>query len=136
MIKPIILFDGKCNLCAWSVQFILKHDKKDQFLFVSQQSIAGKTLMNEHSISQLDGETVILLEKEKVTNSSTAALRILKRLNGLWPATFIFIIIPRFMRDALYSIISKNRTKWFGRRETCYIPTKPYKHKFIDEGEI
>ena len=131
MVHPIILFDGKCNLCTWSVQFIIKRDKHEIFLFSPQQSVAGKELMQQHNVPEADGETVVLIEEGRISYRSAAALRILKRLNGLWPLLYVFIIVPPFIRNFFYEIISRNRHKWFGRRETCFIPDKPLDNRFI-----
>ena len=114
--QPIILFDGVCNLCNSSVQFILRHDKKKQFVFASLQSDPGQELMKKFGLPLTELNSFILIENGKMYSRSTAALRVVKKLNALWPGLYIFIIVPRFIRDAVYNWISRNRYKWFGKR--------------------
>ncbi|MDF1518565.1 MAG: DUF393 domain-containing protein, partial [Lutibacter sp.] len=115
--KSIILFDGVCNLCNASVNFVIKHDKKAQFLFASFQSDAAKEIMLQFNLENLNADTVILIEGNKVYVKSTAALKIAKHLDGLFKAIYAFIVIPKFLRDWIYSFIAKNRYDWFGKRE-------------------
>lgn len=126
----IVLFDGVCNLCSSSVQWIIKHDSNNVFKFTSIQGEIGIALMKEHQISnKLD--SVILLDEGTVYYKSSAALRIAKYCNGAWKLLYVFIIVPRFIRDFIYDIIAKNRYKWFGKKESCWIPTAELKNKFI-----
>ncbi|MFP4024685.1 MAG: thiol-disulfide oxidoreductase DCC family protein [Thiohalospira sp.] len=129
--KGIVLFDGYCNLCSWSVQFIIKRHKKDYFRFTSLQSTTGKQIADKFKIPFISAESVILIENESVYYKSTAALRIARKLNGLWPLSYVFIIIPKFIRDYIYTIIAKNRFKWFGRRTECYLPEKNEQKLFL-----
>lgn len=129
--KSIILFDGVCNLCNSSVQFIIKHDKSNHFLFTSLQSDAGQQILLQNNLENLNFKTILLLENGKIYDKSTAILRINKKLNGLYPMLYGFIIIPKFIRDAIYNFISKNRYKWFGKQESCMIPTRELKAKFL-----
>jgi predicted DCC family thiol-disulfide oxidoreductase YuxK len=126
----IVLFDGVCNLCTGSVLFILKRDKKDYFRFASLQSeAAGKMLAGTPLTQDLD--TFVLVENGKIYNRSTAALRVARKLPGLWPLLYLFIVVPRFIRDGVYRYISANRYKWFGKKESCMIPTAELRQKFI-----
>jgi predicted DCC family thiol-disulfide oxidoreductase YuxK len=130
--KPVVLFDGFCNYCSRKINFMAKHDTGDHFLFSASQTDAGKKLLKTFSIEDIANESVILIEKENIYIKSTAALRIYRHLNGLLPVLYIFIIIPRFIRDAVYDVIARNRYKWFGKRETCMVPDEKMKEKFLE----
>jgi predicted DCC family thiol-disulfide oxidoreductase YuxK len=128
--KGVILFDGVCNLCNTSVQFIIKRDKSDYFRFTALQSDTGKVITSQYGISA-NGSSVILIENEKMYSESTAALRIAKKLRGLWPLLYLFIIIPPPIRNWFYRIVAQSRYKWFGRREECMIPSPELLQKFV-----
>ncbi|MDO9593963.1 MAG: DCC1-like thiol-disulfide oxidoreductase family protein [Lutibacter sp.] len=130
--KSIIFFDGVCNLCNASVNFVIKHDKKEQFLFASFQSDAAKEILLHFNLKNLDANTVILVEGQKVYDKSTAALKIAKRLDGGYKAFYAFIIVPKIFRDWVYDIIAKNRYRWFGKRESCLIPSVKLRNRFLD----
>ncbi|HEY6975650.1 MAG TPA: DCC1-like thiol-disulfide oxidoreductase family protein [Chitinophagaceae bacterium] len=130
---PVILFDGVCNLCSGAVQFIIKHDPKHQFHFASLQSGFGQKIIKEFKISPGEAmNSFILFENEKIFTRSTGALRVAKKLNGLWPLLYAFIIIPPFLRNAVYNLIARNRYKWFGKKDACWVPTPELKALFID----
>jgi predicted DCC family thiol-disulfide oxidoreductase YuxK len=128
--NPIILFDGVCNFCNSSINFIIKHDKKGQFKFAPLQGKFGQTVSGETTNKM--PESVLLLEGNKLYSHSTAALKIAKKLDGLWPLMYGFIMVPKPLRDFIYKWIAKNRYKWFGKTETCMIPTKEMREKFLD----
>jgi predicted DCC family thiol-disulfide oxidoreductase YuxK len=130
--KKIVLFDGVCNLCTGSVQFILKRDKKQQFLFGSLQGPYGQQVLAKHQMQGYNLNSFMLLEGEQLYMKSTAALRMLKHLGGGWKLLYGFIIVPRFIRDAVYTLIAKNRYKWFGKKETCWLPKPEWKERFLD----
>ena len=129
--KGIVLFDGYCNLCSWSVQFIIKRDSKDYFRFISLQSEIGNRIIQEFNLLVGFDKSVVLVENNSIYFKSTAALRITKKLKGLWPLSYVFIIIPKFIRDSIYEIISKNRFKWFGKKPECFVPEINIKYKFL-----
>lgn len=129
--KSLLLFDGVCNLCNSSVQFILLRDKKDRFRFASLQSDYGQNLLREHNLPTESFNSLVLVENGKVYKKSTAALRIARKLKGLWPILFAFIIIPPFIRNFVYDIIAKNRYRWFGKKEECMLPRPEWKQKFL-----
>lgn len=129
--KSIIFFDGVCNLCNASVNFVIKHDKKEQFLFASFQSDAAKEILLHFNLKNLDVNTVILVEGQKVYDKSTAVLKIAKRLDGGYKAFYAFFIVPKIFRDWVYDIIAKNRYLWFGKRESCMIPSAKLKNRFL-----
>lgn len=129
--KSIILFDGVCNLCNSSVHFIIKHDPKAHFLFASLQSDAATKLLLHYNSKKNTFNSIILIEKGTIYKKSTAALKIAKNLNGFYPILYTFIIIPPFIRNYIYDFIATNRYKWFGKKESCMIPTKENKHRFL-----
>jgi predicted DCC family thiol-disulfide oxidoreductase YuxK len=131
---PVILFDGVCNLCSGSVQFIIKHDPEHYFHFASLQSAFGQDVLVKYKLPAADFDSFILLDNDQVYTKSTAALRVVKKLNGLWPSLYGLVIIPRFIRNAVYNLIAKNRYKWFGKQEACWLPTPELKGLFIDQS--
>jgi len=131
MERAIIFFDGVCNLCNASVQFVIKRDVKNYFMFSALQNEHAKQHLMEFRISPLDSNTILLLENGKLYTRSTAALRITRQLSGLWPMCYGLIIIPAFIRDAVYKTISKYRYKIWGRSETCMVPSPELKAKFL-----
>jgi predicted DCC family thiol-disulfide oxidoreductase YuxK len=129
--NSIILFDGFCNLCSWSVQFILKRDSKDYFRFASLQSDIAEKISDEFNIPKGFYKSLVLIENNRVYFQSNAALKIARKLRGLWPIFYVFILIPKPVRDYIYNIIAINRFKWFGKKDNCYTPTKKYSEKFL-----
>jgi len=125
------LFDGVCNLCNSSVNFIIDRDKKNVFKFAAMQSDAGQRLLKEFSLSPDEFHSVILVDGDKYYTKSTAALKIVKELGLLWSLLYIFIIFPAPVRDFFYNIIANNRYKWFGKKDSCRIPTPELKEKFL-----
>jgi predicted DCC family thiol-disulfide oxidoreductase YuxK len=130
--KKIILFDGVCNLCSSSVQFILKRDKKNQFLFGSLQGKAGQGYLKKFNLPEDTFNSFMLVEGDKLYTRSSGALRMLKYLGNGWQIFYALIIIPKFIRDSMYNFIAKNRYKWFGKKKECLIPTLELKTKFLD----
>ena len=129
--RRIILFDGVCNFCNSSVQFIIKRDTKGLFKFSSLQSQIGEQLLDENKIpNNLD--SFIYLEGDKVYDRSTAVLKVCKGLKGLWKLLYVFIVVPKPIRDMVYSYFAKNRYKWFGKRDACMIPTPEQRERFLD----
>ena len=128
----IILFDGVCNLCNSSVQFIIKRDKKNQFLFASLQGRTGQEYLRKFNLPADTFNSFLLVEDDHYYTRSTSALRIARSLSGGWPLMYAFMIVPRFIRDAVYNLIAQNRYKWFGKREACWVPTPDLKKKFLD----
>ena len=129
--KPVILFDGVCNLCTGSVQFILKRDNKKKFLFASLQSNYGQDLLKQFDLPTNTFNSFILYQDGKMHTRSTAALKMFQQLKG-WTLVKIFWIVPAFIRDGLYNLIANNRYKWFGKKETCWLPTPELKARFLE----
>lgn len=127
----IVLFDGVCNLCNGSVQFVIKRDTADYFRFAALQSETGQKLLQQSGLPANQLSTFVFIEKGKHYTQSTAALKVARRLNGLWPLLYVFIIVPPFIRNFIYRLIANNRYRWFGKQESCMIPKPELKAKFI-----
>ena len=130
--RPVIFFDGVCNLCNRSVQFILKRDKKKQFLFAPLQGKTGTEFLNSRQLPLNDFNSFILVEGDKIYTKSTAALTVARKLGGGWKLLYGFMIVPKFIRNAVYNFIATHRYKWFGRKDECMIPTPELKERFLD----
>lgn len=128
--KPVIFFDGVCNLCNSSVQFIIKKDKESKFRFASLQSAPGQEILQQYNLSQTDFNSFILFEDGKLYTRSTAALRVLSQLKG-WKWSGVFKWVPRFLRDGVYNVIARNRYKWFGKQEACMLPSPDLMSRFL-----
>ena len=129
--RPVILFDGVCNLCNGSVQFILKRDKEKRFLFASLQSAYGQKLLKQFNLPPNNFNSFILYQDGNLFTKSTGALMMFSQLKG-WKWTRIFKVVPRFIRDAVYGLIANNRYKWFGKQEACWLPTPELKSRFLE----
>lgn len=129
--SKILLFDGVCNFCDGTVQFVLKHDKKEAFSFASLQSEAGQSLLRKHGLPLEDYDSFVYLDEGKVHTKSTAALRVLKELGGIYRALYLLIAVPKPIRDAVYMMIAKNRYKWFGKKDACTLPSKEVRKRFL-----
>lgn len=129
---PVVLFDGVCNLCNRSVQFIIRRDKKDLFRFAALQGKTGQEILSRHGLPADAFNSFILVDGDKIYTHSTGALRMLKILGLPWSVLYVYIIVPRFFRDGVYNWIARNRYRWFGRKESCMIPTPALKNKFLD----
>lgn len=128
----IVLFDGVCNLCNSSVQFIIRHDPRAKFRFASLQSQSGQQLLKRIGKNRNEFQSIILLWHGQAFEQSTAVLKIAGQLSGAWPALTIFRIVPKFIRDAFYNWISRNRYRMFGRQDACMIPTPALKARFLE----
>lgn len=126
----VVLFDGECNFCDASVQFILKRDPQANFKFTSLQGEKGKELLEMYNVPK-EIESIVLIEGEQYFVQSTAALKIAKKLKGVWKLFYIAIIVPKPFRDFIYQYIAKNRYKWFGKKQQCTIPTPEQRERFL-----
>lgn len=129
--SPLILFDGVCNLCNSSVQFVIKHDKKKQFHFASLQGETGQHILLKYELPTASFNSFILIADGILYRESTAVLILLKILGGPWRLLYVFIILPAFIRNAVYRFIASNRYRWFGKRESCMLPSPELKGRFL-----
>ena len=127
----IILFDGVCNLCDGVVQFVLKKDKKNRFRFAALQSERGTALLKQFGLSTTNYNSFVLIESGRVYQKSTAALRVLKGLGGVWVLLYGFIIFPRPIRDYIYDWVARNRYQFFGKKDECMLPTPEIRARFL-----
>jgi predicted DCC family thiol-disulfide oxidoreductase YuxK len=130
--NPVILFDGVCNFCNGTVNFVLKQDRKDVFRFAALQSEAGRKLLEKYKLSTEEFDSFVLLDEGKIYKKSAAALRVMNKLPWYWKEVQLFRVIPTPFRDAIYDFIARNRYKWFGKKDQCMIPTLEIKSRFLD----
>lgn len=130
--ETVIFYDGVCNLCNAAVRFVLKRDKKAVLKFCSLQSYRAKELLPADFSESNEPSSIVLKENDYVYTESTAALRICKHLSGLWPVLYVFILVPRFVRDGVYRFIARHRYKWFGKSESCPLPMPEWQERFLD----
>jgi predicted DCC family thiol-disulfide oxidoreductase YuxK len=126
----IVLFDGECHFCDSSVQFIIKHDPTELFYFAPLKSEMGKELLLKYDVSP-EINSIVLIEHEKAYVKSTAALRICRQLRGIWKCFYAFTLVPISVRDFAYDLIAKNRYKWFGKKESCKLPSPNIRKRFL-----
>lgn len=126
--KGVVLFDGICNLCNQSVQLIIRKDKRDYFRFAALDSAYGKAMISRYNIT---ADSIVLIENDRAYTQSDAALRIARRLSGIYPVLYAAVVLPKFIRDRIYGIIARNRYRWFGRQEVCWMPSPQLRQKFL-----
>ena len=131
MTHPIVLFDGVCNLCNGSVQFILQRDPAGKFRFASLQSDLAQRLLTERGLDPKALDSVVVIDGGRLYRESDAALRIARDMRGAWKTLTVFRVIPRPLRDWAYRLIARNRYRWFGKSETCWLPTPELRGRFL-----
>ena len=131
--SPVVLFDGLCNFCNGAVNFIIKRDKKPVLKFASLQSRVAAGLLERRPLLVKDINSFVFIENNCIYTRSTAILKVCRYLSGLWPLMYGFIIVPQFLRDAIYNLVSKNRYDWFGKKEECMKPTEAIRARFLNE---
>jgi predicted DCC family thiol-disulfide oxidoreductase YuxK len=129
--KPLILFDGVCNLCNGSIQFVIKHDKESKFLFASLQSEKGQEILKHLGLKTDNFDSFILLDKGEIYTKSSGVLKEAAILGGWFKIFTIFYLVPTFIRDLFYSFVAKNRYRFFGKKDACMIPTPELKARFL-----
>jgi len=129
--RPIIVFDAECLLCSANAQFVLKHDREGRFRLASMQSEAGAALFRRFGIDPADPETLILVQGERALRDSDAVLAIYAGLGGPWRAAALVRLVPRGLRDPLYRWVARNRYRWFGRRDTCWVPDERWRDRIL-----
>lgn len=130
--NDIVLFDGVCNLCNFAVNFIIDRDPSGRFVFASQQSEEGKSLLSKYGIPTHRMDSLVLIRGEKVFIKSSAALEIARYLRGPWSVFYFFRPVPYPIRDFLYNLVARNRYRLFGKRDSCRYPTQELKARFLD----
>ncbi|MDX1912688.1 MAG: thiol-disulfide oxidoreductase DCC family protein [Saprospiraceae bacterium] len=128
---PILLFDGVCNLCNASVQWVLLHDHQQTFRFAALQSPVGQQILERHGLSGESLDTVVLADGDQIYVRSDAPLHVFRRLGGGWQLLYGLRWIPRIIRDAVYRFIARNRYRWFGRQESCLLPRPEWRGRFL-----
>ena len=131
-INNVIFFDGVCNLCNSSVNFVIDRDAKGVFKFSTLQSSFAKRMLEQNGFNSLELESIVFYSDNKFYKRSRAALEIAKKMSGGWPLMYAFIIVPGFLRDAIYNLIAAKRYQWFGRTDSCRIPTPELESRFFD----
>ncbi|MCI5046860.1 MAG: thiol-disulfide oxidoreductase DCC family protein [Aquisalinus sp.] len=132
MSSPVIVFDGVCNICSHSVQFVLKRDSDEVFRFASMQGAFGSSLLARAGLDPKDPASFLLAENGETYQNSEAVIRILKKLGQPWPiAGMLFGLVPRPLRNALYNMIARNRYRWFGKKDSCPLPEPGVQNRFL-----
>ncbi|HET9476124.1 MAG TPA: DCC1-like thiol-disulfide oxidoreductase family protein [Dehalococcoidia bacterium] len=131
MSHPIVLFDGICNFCDASVNWIIARDRRGIFRFAALQSAAGERLQREYGLDPTALDTLVLVEGYRAHRRSGAALRVLRQLRLPWPLLFGLIVVPPFVRDFVYDFFARRRYRWFGRREECMLPAPEVRDRFL-----
>lgn len=127
----LLLFDGVCNLCNGLVQFIIRHDRDGRFRFASLQGTTGQQFLRTHGLDRASLDSLVYWRKGKVLIRSTAALNVARDLGGVWAAAHVFILVPRFIRDAAYDLVARKRYRWFGKQGTCMVPAPELRERFL-----
>lgn len=130
-IQPVLLFDGVCNMCNSLVIFVIRNDKKGRFKFASLQSVQGQQLLKNFSLSTNEFDTFYFIQGNRYYTKSSAGLNVLKGLDGPWKLLYPLILVPKPLRDSIYSFVAKNRYKWFGKKEACMLPSPEMKKRFL-----
>jgi predicted DCC family thiol-disulfide oxidoreductase YuxK len=136
--RAILLFDGVCNVCEWTVCFVVPRDPQGRFRFASLQSNAAGRLLRQAGLPLDQVDTVVLIEGERVSLRSTAILRVLRRLVFPWPLLYPLILVPRALRDRAYDAFAARRYRWFGKQDTCLVPGPDLATRFleVDYGDV
>jgi predicted DCC family thiol-disulfide oxidoreductase YuxK len=131
--SAIVLFDGVCNLCSGTVRFIVERDRDAYFRFASIQSEAGAELMRAHGLEVPEGDptSIVVVDDGRPLQRSDAALAIAKHLKMPWKLLYAAVIIPRFLRDAVYDLVARNRYRVFGKKDVCMVPTPELRARFL-----
>ena len=128
---PIILFDGVCKFCSASVEFVIKRNSKSNIIFCQIQSESGQKLLHEYNLQNMGLNSMVLIYHDKAYIKSSAALRIATLIDKPWPLMAIFLIVPVFIRHAVYDFIGKHRYTWFGKRDKCWVPDEKNRERFL-----
>jgi predicted DCC family thiol-disulfide oxidoreductase YuxK len=130
--EPIVLFDGVCKVCNAGVNFIIDHDSRARLRFAALQSPTGQRLLRQFGLRTNDFDTMVLVEGQRCSTRTTAALRICRYLDGSWPLLSVLLLVPPFLRDYAYNLFAANRYRWFGKLDACRVPTPDVRRRFLD----
>ncbi len=128
---PVVLFDGVCNLCNGTVNFLLRQDRRARLRFAPLQAAASQLLLRQLGRGTAEFDTMLLLENGVVYQKSTADLRISRHLPSAWPLLYGLLLVPRFLRDGIYDFVARNRYRWFGRQDACMLPSAKVRGQFV-----
>ena len=131
MTDRVIFFDGVCKFCSFWVRFVIRRDPQAKFHFASLQSPAGRGAAQALGLPEDPPQSVILKEDGRYFTQSTASLTIMKELTGLWPLLYAFIVVPAPLRNLVYKVIAANRYRWFGKNDSCFVPTPELRSRFL-----
>jgi predicted DCC family thiol-disulfide oxidoreductase YuxK len=131
--RDVVIFDGICNLCSHSVQFVLRHEAKPEILFASLQSAPGARLLREFNFNPDEAKTFVLISGTVAYVKSAAAIRVVRQFRGAWKLLSAVWVIPRPVRDYVYDVVARNRYRWFGQLEACMVPTPELANRFLPE---
>ena len=129
---PVVLFDGVCNLCNGSVRFVIERDPRKHFQFAPLQSATATRLISGSADRLAMPDSIVLVDDGRLYVRSEAALRIARRLRFPWPLLWVFMAVPRNLRDWVYDVIARHRYRWFGKRETCMVPSTEIRDRFLE----
>ena len=127
----ILLFDGVCNLCNEAVQFVIAHDRTAEIHFAALQSDFAQSLLRKHNLPTETMNSLVFIENEAVYMESSGALQLALSFGGAWRLLYIFIVVPKFIRDAVYRFVGANRYRWFGKQDACMLPTPALRARFL-----
>ena len=130
--EKIVVFDGVCNFCNYWINFAVKRDRRKKLKFTTLQGETAKKLLPQFNINPTSLSSVIFIDKGKAYTQSSASIRICKYMNGGWKLFYGLIIVPKFIRDVIYNWIARNRYKWFGKKDSCMVPTAELRERFLD----
>ena len=130
--ERLLFFDGVCNLCNGLVRFIIRHDKCKRFHFASLQGETGQRFLRTHGLAGSSLDSLVYWRKGRALMRSSAALNVARDLGGAWAVAYLFIIVPRLIRDAVYDLVAGKRYTWFGKRDSCMVPTPELRERFLE----
>ena len=128
----LLFFDGVCNLCNGLVHFIIRRDKRGRFRFASLQSEVGQRFLQTHGLAESHLDSLVYWRKGKMLTRSSAALNVASDLGGPWAFAYFFMLVPRFIRDAVYDLVARKRYRWSGKRDACMVPTSELRERFLE----
>ena len=130
--RPTAIFDGVCNLCNSAVDWIVRHDPEARIVFAASQSAAGRALLDRFGATTSATDTFMLVDGGRLYSRSTAALRVARIVGFPWSLAAIFLVVPRPLRDLVYDFVARNRYRWFGKKETCRLPSPEERARFLE----